>query len=78
MCHNRLNIDRNENFAIRGRIDELARLLHEHFENNKKRDEVLLSNAETVNKILKEITGSWSDKTTFHGKAIKKGGSNCL
>ena len=52
------------------RIDELARLLHEHFENNKKRDEVLLSNAE---KILKEITGSWSDKTTFHGKAIKKG-----
>ena len=53
------------------RIDELARLLHEHFENNKKRDEVLLSNAE---KILKEITGSWSDKTTFHGKAIKKGG----
>ena len=57
------------------RIDELARLLHEHFENNKKRDEVLLSNAE---KILKEITGSWSDKTTFHGKAIKKGGSNCL
>ena len=25
-------------------------------------------------KILKEITGSWSDKTTFHGKAIKKGG----
>ena len=57
------------------RIDELARLLHEHFENNKKRDEVLLSNAE---KILKEITGSWSDKATFHGKAIKKGGSNCL
>ena len=57
------------------RIDELAKLLHEHFENNKKRDEVLLSNAE---KILKEITGSWSDKTTFHGKAIKKGGSNCL
>ena len=53
------------------RIDELARLLHEHFENNKERDEVLLSNAE---KILKEITGSWSDKTTFHGKAIKKGG----
>ena len=53
------------------RIDELARLLHEHFENNKKRYEVLLSNAE---KILKEITGSWSDKTTFHGKAIKKGG----
>ena len=57
------------------RVDELFRLLHEHFENNKKRDEVLLSNAE---KILKEITGSWSDKTTFHGKAIKKGGSNCL
>jgi len=56
---------------LRCRIDELARLLHEHFENNKKRDEVLLSNAE---KILKEITGSWSDKTTFHGKAIKKGG----
>ena len=53
------------------RVDELFRLLHEHFENNKKRDEVLLSNAE---KILKEITGSWSDKTTFHGKAIKKGG----
>ena len=53
------------------RFDELARLLHEHFEINKKRDEVLLSNAE---KILKEITGSWSDKTTFHGKAIKKGG----
>ena len=53
------------------RIDELARLLHEHFENNKKRDEVLLSNAE---KILKEITSSWSDKTTFRGKAIKKGG----
>ena len=56
------------------RVDALFRLLHEHFENNKKRDEVLLSNAETVNKILKEITGSWSDKTTFHGKAIKKGG----
>ena len=53
------------------RVDELFRLLHEHFENNEKRDEVLLSNAE---KILKEITGSWSDKTTFHGKAIKKGG----
>ena len=53
------------------RVDELFRLLHEHFENNKKRDEVLLPNAE---KILKEITGSWSDKTTFHGKAIKKGG----
>ena len=53
------------------RVDELFRLLHEHFENNKKRDEVLLSNAE---KILKEITSSWSDKTTFHGKAIKKGG----
>ena len=53
------------------RINELAKLLHEHFENNKKRDEVLLSHAE---KILKEITGSWSDKTTFHGKAIKKGG----
>ena len=27
---------------------------------------------------VKKEQDNWSDKTTFHGKAIKKGGSNCL